>query len=567
MKMKNKIIYTLIICTITYLLNISAQINNYSDVLIVINNNSVISDSVGSYFASQRNIPSENIARISASTSEEIDSTAFNSIRQQIENHITSHSLTTSINYIVTTKGLPLKVNRGNTFSTSSPSSSLESELTLILSAQSGQIGKNGYTISPYFLSTEKFSKSAFDMYLVTRLDGYSFHDVKTLIDKSSSTVYVDTSYQFVLDQDPTWNSSIPYLNNAMLYAATKLNAKGIKTNLDKTNTFLTNQTNVMGYTSWGSNDNNANQYTQYGKPHNSWIPGAIAETYVSTSGRTFDDPVIYGQSVVADLISEGATGVKGYVYEPFSNAMAVVWVLFDRYTDGFNLAESYYASSRALSWMDVIVGDPKMKVTLQKPTSDQSLPIQLASFTANIVSKKVTLEWNTISEINNYGFDVERYDDNSESYDKICFVAGNGTTLEPAAYQFIDENIPQGALQYRLKQIDNNGLSHYFGPISIDPNSVDDKENKLSSISLLQNYPNPFNPSTEITFNLNQNGKVVLRIFNSIGEEVSKVLNEELNAGTHKIKFDGTLLSSGIYYSVLETNNGISVNKMSLVK
>ena len=277
--MNNKYLQFAFILIINFLIGMqmSDAQQDYSDVLVVINDNSTISDSVGSYFSMMRNIPLLNIVHISASTTEEIDSTEFNSIRSQIENHLINNSLTNTINYIVTTKGVPLKINRGNTFSTSSQSSSLESELMIILSSRSDQIGKNGYIMSPYFLSTQKFSKSALDMYLVTRLDGYSYNDIKNLIDKSSSPAVIDTSAQFVLDEDPNWNSSLPFLNNSMAFASTKLSEKGLKVNLEKTTIYLTQQSNVIGYTSWGSNDYNANRYTQFAKPKNTWAPGAIA--------------------------------------------------------------------------------------------------------------------------------------------------------------------------------------------------------------------------------------------------------------------------------------------------
>jgi len=96
-------------------------------------------------------------------------------------------------------------------------------------------------------------------------------------------------------------------------------------------------------------------------KPHNTWIPGAIAETYVSSSGRTFTWPPYYGQSAIADLIREGVSGVKGYVYEPYLSAMAEPDILFPRYVSGYTMGESYYMASPFLSWRGVVVGDPKM--------------------------------------------------------------------------------------------------------------------------------------------------------------------------------------------------------------
>lgn len=543
---------------------------DYSDVLVVINNNSSISDSVGTYFVSVRNIPLINIARVNVPVAEEIDGIMFDNLRGQIESHLINNSLVSKINYIVTTKGVPLRVNRGNTFSTSSPSSSVESELALILSTNSNKIGQNGFFLSPYFLSDQNFSKVGFDMYLVTRLDGYSFENVKNLIERASTPVYLDTTYKFIFDQDPTWNSSVPFLNNSLAAAHSMLIGKGLKSTLENTTLYLTGQNNVIGYASWGSNDYNAHLYTQYARPQNNWAPGAIAETYVSTSGRTFNNPVSYGQSVIADLVAEGVTGAKGYVYEPYSNAMAIVWILFDRYSNGFNLAESFYMSSRALSWMDVIIGDPKMKVYIG---GIGSLPIQLASFTGSFfTANSINLEWTTISEVNNYGFFVERFDPITQTFITIesSFQPGAGYTLEPQSYSWSDDEAIGDTVQYLLRQIDNDGLENYHGPIIVVRNPLNVREPRLADISdykVLKNYPNPFNPTTEIMFNLKSNSKVTLKIFNSIGQEVAELINGDLAEGFHSINFDGSKLSSGVYFSTLQTESNVMVNKMMLVK
>ena len=95
--------------------------------------------------------------------------------------------------------------------------------------------------------------------------------------------------------------------------------------------------------------------------PNNSYLDGAIAETFVSTSARSFKYTTQYGQSLIADMIRAGVTGVKGYVYEPYLSAIAHPDILFPRYYNGFNLAESYYSASNYMSWMDTVVGDPKL--------------------------------------------------------------------------------------------------------------------------------------------------------------------------------------------------------------
>jgi uncharacterized protein (TIGR03790 family) len=538
---------------------------NYNDVLVVINSNSPISESVGTYFASKRNIPVSNIARINVSTSEEIDSVGFCSLRSQVENYITSNGLTNKINYIVTTKGVPLKVNRGNTFSTSSTSSSVESELTLILGSYSANIGGAGIVYSPYYYQATHFSRATYGIYLVTRLDGYSYDEIQGLIDRGGpNTPFSKTNTKFVLDEDPDWNSSLPGLNSAMASAQTLLASKGLNTLLDQSTVFLTDQSNVIGYTSWGSNDHYADEYTQYAKPNNTWAAGAIAETYVSTDGRTFTSPPTYGQSLVADLVEEGLTGVKGYVYEPYSFAMAAISVLYDRYTSGYNLAESYYMASRSLSWMDVVIGDPKTSVYAMTAP----LPIELATLNVRMLGNTAELKWSTVTETNNYGFEIQRKADGDADYKSLpgAFVPGHGTTLEPHSYSYVDVSVPPGTVSYRLKQIDLDGTFAYHGPVEVVNNSGGIRSG-TGRASLAQNYPNPFNPTTRIEFLLPRADRVTLKVYNALGQEVATLVDGMIEAGTHMTMFDGGSLASGLYIYQLKTSDFTSTQKMLLVK
>ncbi len=96
-------------------------------------------------------------------------------------------------------------------------------------------------------------------------------------------------------------------------------------------------------------------------RPHMEWVNGSIVETAVSTGARSFNWGTSYGQSLVADILEDGASGIKGYVYEPYLTAVASPSVLLSSYSSGFNLAESYAAANTMTSWMGVVVGDPKM--------------------------------------------------------------------------------------------------------------------------------------------------------------------------------------------------------------
>jgi uncharacterized protein (TIGR03790 family) len=96
-------------------------------------------------------------------------------------------------------------------------------------------------------------------------------------------------------------------------------------------------------------------------KPNNTYVPGAIGETYVSTGGRSFMYGTDYGQSLVVDLLREGISGVSGHVYEPYLDACGHPDILFDRYTSAYSMAESFWNALYYLSWMEVVAGDPKM--------------------------------------------------------------------------------------------------------------------------------------------------------------------------------------------------------------
>jgi hypothetical protein len=190
------------------------------------------------------------------------------------------------------------------------------------------------------------------------------------------------------------------------------------------------------------------------------------------------------------------------------------------------------------------------------------ALPVQLASFVGNVVGNNAQLEWQTISEINNYGFNVQRYDAISKSYNNVGFVAGKGI---PCTYTYEDKNV-SGSLEYRLEQIDNNGLTSYFGPIMLNPNSVG-SDAVPAVFALNQNYPNPFNPSTIINYQLAIDNYTTLKVYNLIGKEVATLVNGNQSAGSHQVTFDGSALTSGVYFYKLQSGSSVEVKKLTLVK
>jgi len=185
------------------------------------------------------------------------------------------------------------------------------------------------------------------------------------------------------------------------------------------------------------------------------------------------------------------------------------------------------------------------------------TIPVELTSFTASVNPGSVTLSWSTATETNNQGFEIQR--NNGSEFYAIGFVTGNGTTTEINNYSYTDRNLTAGNYSYRLKQVDFNGRYEYSNVINVD---VAPEQFELS-----QNYPNPFNPSTTINFSIPQSSIVTLKVFNTLGQEVKTLVNQNMESGVHSISFDASELNSGIYFYRLDAGQFTEVRKMTLIK
>ncbi len=189
------------------------------------------------------------------------------------------------------------------------------------------------------------------------------------------------------------------------------------------------------------------------------------------------------------------------------------------------------------------------------------ALPVELTNFASVINGRSVELSWQTSEEINNAGFEVERKSVGSETWLRMGFVQGHGTTTNSYLYSFNDRNIETGSYNYRLKQIDYNGNFEYHNL------SSEVVIGTPVSFALSQNFPNPFNPATKINFQIPTDGFVSLKVFDNSGKEVATLVNQSLAAGFHTTNFNASTLSSGVYFYRLETQGFVKVMKMALVK
>lgn len=197
------------------------------------------------------------------------------------------------------------------------------------------------------------------------------------------------------------------------------------------------------------------------------------------------------------------------------------------------------------------------------------ALPIQLASFRATSVGQnEVQLVWKTLSELNNYGFEVQKSPGVPNDYATISgsFMPGHGTTNVPYEYAWTDRGGKPGRWFYRLSQIDLDGTVVYHPGVQVEVPSPVAKENLPTEFALWQNYPNPFNPSTTIRYDLPSRSRVMLTVFNTLSQQVKILLNETQDVGYHEVRFDGAGLASGVYFYRIQAGSFVQTRKLLLL-
>jgi len=193
-------------------------------------------------------------------------------------------------------------------------------------------------------------------------------------------------------------------------------------------------------------------------------------------------------------------------------------------------------------------------------------LPVELVSFTGTLLSNEnVFLEWKTASELNHYGFEIEKSYKNSDTWETIGFVESYGNPSSSVEYSFTDVTAHSFPIvKYRLKSIDNDGSFQYSDVIEVNAGPL--------SYELSQNFPNPFNPTTRIKFTIPSVGKqntvsIKLKVYDILGNEVATLVDEEKEAGTYEVEFSAANLASGIYIYRLQTAEFIDTKKMVLLR
>lgn len=218
-------------------------------------------------------------------------------------------------------------------------------------------------------------------------------------------------------------------------------------------------------------------------------------------------------------------------------------------------------AMQSGLTFIEMMLneGDPAVMAYDGLFTVNYVIPVELSSFDARVTGRDVLLSWETATETNNYGFEVQRCAQES-TWRPIGFVPGGGTTTTPQHYNFVDKALSLGGYGYRLKQIDFDGQYHYSQSISIAIEAP-------GHFQLFQNYPNPFNATTTLCFDLPERQNIRLVLFDVRGQQVAVLATGEWMAGHHEVKVQIQDLPSGLYFYRLETDNFSMVKKLLHLK
>lgn len=305
---------------------------------------------------------------------------------------------------------------------------------------------------------------------------------------------------------------------------------------------FLTNDVTSSSGQTYARNDNKSDYPTW------EWLAEQMkAGEDVEMMYYWFDGEIWHGHAVVVTGVEENEDGSKKSV--KFKHDVRQGWAGGTKQEDESTYIDSY--GRMILRCRGAFIGN----AVAESPGNPYPTPVELGRFTAEAVNGDVHLRWKTESESNNYGFQIFR------NNQKIAFVAGKGTTVEPQNYSYLDAGVSRGNYHYELFQIDFDGTKATIGNLNVVV------MNSPTEFILSQNHPNPFNATTKITYSIPVKGMVSIKLYNILGKEIETLLHEEKEAGVYSIDFDASHLVNGIYFYRMEASGFSQVRKFLLLK
>lgn len=174
--------------------------------------------------------------------------------------------------------------------------------------------------------------------------------------------------------------------------------------------------------------------------------------------------------------------------------------------------------------------------------SSQQVLPVELASFEAQRNGSGATLNWKTASETNNSGFAVQHAAGDG-AFEKAGWVDGAGTTTEAQTYSFSMEELSAGTHRFRLKQVDLDGTTSFSDEVSLQVQPD-------GAVAIERVSPHPVKATSTVRLTAKESGSVTVTLYDVLGRQV-KTLHEGRVAANQAEQFtvDGSTLASGTYF------------------
>lgn len=302
-----------------------------------------------------------------------------------------------------------------------------------------------------------------------------------------------------------------------------------------------------------------------------------------STAGSGINVPYIYalifsGNNIVAGSGGGGVfTSLNGG--SSWSNVLAISNIANALYRTGSSLLLGigpyiYRSTNDGLNWTSVVTSNTTIKAFAETPNSSGGKNLYAGSLDGVFLSTDDGKNWKTV----NTGLTYRNVNALAVSGEVLFAGTENGgvfkTSNAGSSWSEINTGLPSST-SIRSIIIDGGFLyaasssgTVYKRNLSDVISSIEENSGELpTEFSLSQNYPNPFNPATRISFSIPTTQLVSLKIYDLTGREITYLVNRELSAGSYSFEFNGSNLSSGIYFYKLSTANFSDVKKMMLIK
>lgn len=285
----------------------------------------------------------------------------------------------------------------------------------------------------------------------------------------------------------------------------------------------------------------------------------------LGTAGRT--DKLIFEYSLDATSLSTGTwTAVTGLDFtapnttSPIGSLDGNASGNFTNISSGLTSINFKANATLWIRWTDLNASGPDDGLGVDDfQITSVTLPVQLAAFTAETQNGNVTLNWNTVSEINSDVFEVQELV--AGNWTTVRTVSAKGSATEAASYTEVFSGLSVGTHTFRLKKVDKDGQVHFSNAISVTVEVP-------GTFVMNPAYPNPFNPQSTVTFAVAAKQNVTMNLYNVLGQHVATLYNGTVEANTlQTVRINGAELKSGTYLVRLIGENFSSTQRVTLLK